>query len=133
VRDPAWAAVVNADPELRQYVRNVKMSAEDQKARMRTVAAPIFAAQVGQLKLWRVRMQPIGMHHSILSGSRRHRSQVEVVYVRFLTNCKPICHAMPTALFLLQMNALHEPWNDSIAMYVSCQTSTQSWGHLYLL
>jgi hypothetical protein len=48
VRDPAWAAVVNADPELRQYVRNVKMSAEDQKARMRTVAAPIFAAQVRQ-------------------------------------------------------------------------------------
>jgi hypothetical protein len=51
VRDPAWAAVVNADPELRQYVRNVKMSAEDQKARMRTVAAPIFAAQVGWLQL----------------------------------------------------------------------------------
>jgi hypothetical protein len=73
VRDPAWAAVVNADPELRQYVRNVKMSAEDQKARMRTVAAPIFAAQVGQLQLQLAALlllQLMCMCHSTISGSR---------------------------------------------------------------
>ena len=46
VRDPANAPIVNADPELQQYVRNVKMSAEDMKAKMRNVAAGIFAAQV---------------------------------------------------------------------------------------
>lgn len=48
VRDPAWAAVVNGDPELLQYVRNIKLSAEDQKAKMRNLAAPVFAAQVGR-------------------------------------------------------------------------------------
>lgn len=54
VRDPANAAVVNADPELQQYVRNVKMSAEDMKAKMRTVAAGIFAAQVNLRGVGRV-------------------------------------------------------------------------------
>jgi hypothetical protein len=56
--------VVNADPELRQYVRNVKMSAEDQKARMRTMAAPIFAAQVRWLQLQRFSVQLSAICHS---------------------------------------------------------------------
>jgi hypothetical protein len=47
VRDPANAALVNSDPELQQWVRNVKMTAEDVKSKMRNTAAPLFAAQVG--------------------------------------------------------------------------------------
>jgi hypothetical protein len=47
VRDPANAALVNSDPELQQWVRNVKMTAEDVKSKMRNTAAPVFAAQVG--------------------------------------------------------------------------------------
>ena len=43
---------MNADPELQQYVRNVKMSVEDQKAKMRSVARGIFAAQVRHWDLW---------------------------------------------------------------------------------
>lgn len=46
VRDPANAALVNSDPELQQWVRNVKMTAEDVKSKMRNTAAPLFAAQV---------------------------------------------------------------------------------------
>lgn len=46
MRDPANAALVNSDPELQQWVRNVKMTAEDVKSKMRNTAAPIFAAQV---------------------------------------------------------------------------------------
>lgn len=46
MRDPANAAMVHADPELQQYFRHVKMTAEDTKAKMRNVAAPIFAQQV---------------------------------------------------------------------------------------
>jgi len=46
VREPANATIVNADPELKQYVRNVKETADDMKVKMRNVAAGIFAAQV---------------------------------------------------------------------------------------
>lgn len=46
VRDPANAALVNSDPELQQWVRNVKMTAEDVRSKMRNTAAPLFAAQV---------------------------------------------------------------------------------------
>lgn len=46
MREPANNAIVNADPELQQYVRNVKQTADDMKVKMRNVAAGIFAAQV---------------------------------------------------------------------------------------
>lgn len=49
VRDPANAALVNSDPELQQWVRNVKMTAEDVRSKMRNTAAPLFAAQVRHL------------------------------------------------------------------------------------
>jgi hypothetical protein len=47
VRDPANAGLVNADPELQQYVRSVKLSAEDVRSKMRSVAKPVFERQVG--------------------------------------------------------------------------------------
>lgn len=47
MRDPANAQLVNSDPELQQWVRNIKMSAEDFRSKMRNTAAPIFAKQVG--------------------------------------------------------------------------------------
>lgn len=47
VRDPANAGLVNADPELQQYVRSVKLSAEDVRSKMRSMAKPVFERQVG--------------------------------------------------------------------------------------
>lgn len=46
VRDPANAGLVNADPELQQYVRSVKLSAEDVRSKMRSMAKPVFERQV---------------------------------------------------------------------------------------
>lgn len=52
MRDPANAALVNSDPELQQWVRNIKMSAEDMRSKMRNTAAPIFAKQVRPFLGW---------------------------------------------------------------------------------
>jgi hypothetical protein len=47
VRDPANTALVNSDPELLQYVRNIKINFADQQARMGEAATAVFNAQVG--------------------------------------------------------------------------------------
>jgi hypothetical protein len=38
--------MVHADPLLVHYVRHIKLTADDQKAKMRKAAVPLLAAQV---------------------------------------------------------------------------------------
>ena len=47
VRDPHYTAMVNADPELAQYVRSVKISLADQIQKMRELAKRVWDEQVG--------------------------------------------------------------------------------------